>query len=237
MTNLRQLGLATLIATGGLGLVQVSTLQAALMPAEGIDTTVGNSVQLAGAADFWDWIQRKRVPGGSRGPDETVFCAITPGDLEDTVSGETSSIAMFGLNPVFVWQGAWDEWVLYNDEGEVIDSQELSTSDRHFVYGNEKNLLQPGGLYLWSLRKEGVIYGQVRFAVLTSEEQAAVQAELDMLTAGLASEDEKAQTRADYFEEKSYSADVFREWYAMPNPPADFMEVVQEHDFCDSERA
>lgn len=233
MKKLRQLVCLFLVTMCTACLVAIAPLRAAIFPAFSFQFPVLEAIQIAGVGDIWEEISRRRVPGGGRGPDDdTTFCAIVPGDLEDVVTGERSPIDIWGKQPVFLWLGEWDEWVLYDNEGTEIDSEMLSPESRHFVYADEKELLQSGQNYLWSLRKRGEIYGQVPFYVLREAERQAIQLDIDRLTENLGSEDAKALARAEYFADIGYFADVFRELYAMQTSAIELIERVQKQSFC-----
>lgn len=233
MQNLLQLSLVVFIVSSSLGFLRTEEQQAVFMSLPG-NRRIEQPVRLASAGNIWDQIRRKRVPGGSRGPDdEIVFCAIAPGDLEDTMTGERSPIDLWGTQPVFLWQGVWDEWVLYNNEGIEIDSKVLSPQERHFVYYNEADLLKPGQLYLWSLRIKGEIYGQVPFFVVGETEKANIQANLDELTVDPGVEDDIALVRAEYFARNGYFSNAFKELYMMSEIPSEFAEILEREHFCD----
>ena len=108
-------------------------------------------------SDIWDRLRRKEVPGGSRGDlSQPEVCAVVPGTLSDQDSNEVSSLQIWDLNPVFVWQGEWSQLeVFHSRTHEVLLSQVLAPEARHLSYSDVGDALSldPGARIIGSCRE------------------------------------------------------------------------------------
>ncbi|MEM9215428.1 MAG: hypothetical protein AAGD25_13915 [Cyanobacteria bacterium P01_F01_bin.150] len=190
-------------------------------------------------SEVWDRFRRKEVPGGSRGNGPSKVCAVVPGALMDKVTEDTTALHIWGLNPVFVWQGEWSQLTVFRSrDHEALLSQDLNPEARHLVYGDMVDAmpLEPGGSYYWHLSRDGsdenpATFGETSFRTLGQEkwlEMETALAEID------ASEDALSK-RVAFFAEQGLWADVVREVYTADELPSGLVELkanIAGHDFC-----
>lgn len=196
-------------------------------------------------SNLWDKLRRKEVPGGSRGgPNQPEVCAVVPGTLSDQEDNEISSLQVWDLNPVFVWQGEWSQLdVLDSRTHEVLLSQALTPEARHLVYGDEGDAvsLEPGGSYYWKLLREASgdepeTFGETSFRTLDAEKRLALETELANELDSADTPEEALSKRVNVFVEQGLWADVFRELHTADELPAELealKSAIAGHDFCE----
>lgn len=190
-------------------------------------------------SEVWDRLRRKEVPGGSRGNGPSKVCAVVPGILIDEDTEERTSLQIWGLNPVFVWQEQWTHLKVFRSrDHEVLLSQVLAPEARHLVYSDVENALplEPGNSYYWQLSRDGSdgqteTFGETTFRTLAAERRLELETELaEINTSGQA-----LLQRMKFFADRGLWADVVRELYAVEELPDDLADLKHEiavHDFC-----
>jgi hypothetical protein len=191
-------------------------------------------------SEIWDRLRRKEVPGGSRGnASQPTVCAVIPGRLVDQDTNEGSSLQVWGLDPVFLWQGEWSHLeVLRWRDHAVLLSQPLDPETRHLIYSDVENAipLEPGGSYYWKLSREGsdvqeAAFGETSFRTLDEADRQVLEAELAEMDAS----DQALSQRVGLFAEEGLWADVVRELYTVDDLPPDLEALkaaISSHDFC-----
>ncbi|NEQ31659.1 MAG: hypothetical protein F6K04_11745 [Leptolyngbya sp. SIO4C5] len=203
------------------------------------------TTQLAASwSEIWQRLRRKEVPGGSRGArNQPTVCAVVPGALIDEDTDEFSSLKVWSLNPVFVWQGEWSRLEVFHSRNhQILLSQELSSEDRHLVYSDvaEAMPLEPGGAYYWKLSREGsddqeLVFGETTFRTLDEEARKELEAALADKLAGVDDPESALSQRVYFLAEQDLWADVFRELHTADELPAELEALKDEiagHDFC-----
>ena len=233
-------------------LVMVTALAAAMLSAFPLHAAVdhrppitlleGTTTQLASTwNEVRDRLQRKEVPGGSRGnPSQSKnVCAIVPGMLVDKDTEEATSLQIWGLNPVFLWQKEWSQLKVFNSRNhEILLSQELGPEARHLAYKDVENAspLEPGSSYYWQLSRDDsngqmTIFGETTFRTLNAEKRL----ELETALAEIDASEDVLSKRVQFFADEGLWADVVREVYTTDELPADLVVLKDEiagHDFC-----
>ncbi|MFG6094038.1 hypothetical protein SPB21_02250 [Leptothoe sp. ISB3NOV94-8A] len=233
-------------------LVVVTVLAAAMVSAFPLHAAIehrtpsvlleGATTQLASTwSEIWDRLRRQEVPGGSRGRlnQSKNVCAVVPGMLIDKETDEATSLQIWGLNPVFVWQEEWSHIkVLHSRTHEVLLSQELDSEARHLAYSDVEDAipLEPGGSYYWQLSQDGpagpmTIFGETSFRTLHEENRL----ELETALAEINASEDALSKRVKFFADEGLWADVVREVYTADELPADLVALKDEiagHDFC-----
>ena len=191
-------------------------------------------------SEIWENLQRKEVPGGSRGnPNQPTVCAIVPGTLFDQETEAVSPLQVWGLNPVFVWQGKWSRLEVFRSrDHEVLLSQDLAPETRYLVYSDVEDAipLEPGGSYYWKLSRDGsddqeATFGETSFRILDEAKQLELGAEI----AAIGTSEQALSERVNFFAEQELWADVIRELYMVDELPADLealKDAIASHDFC-----
>ncbi|MEN8447440.1 MAG: hypothetical protein ABG776_20770 [Cyanobacteria bacterium J06555_13] len=195
-------------------------------------------------SNLWDRLRRKEVPGGSRGElGQPTVCAVVPGTLSDQNSDEVSSLQVWDLNPVFVWQGEWSQLeVLHSRTHEVLLSQALTPEARHLVYGDVEGAvsLEPGGAYYWKLSRKAsgddpATFGETSFRTLDEEKRLALEAELANVLNSANTPEQALSKRVNFWADQELWADVFRELHNANELPAELETLkgeIADHDFC-----
>lgn len=196
-------------------------------------------------SDIWDRLRRKEVPGGSRGDlSQPEVCAVVPGTLSDQDSNEVSSLQIWDLNPVFVWQGEWSQLeVFHSRTHEVLLSQVLAPEARHLAYSDVEDALslEPGGSYYWKLSREAsgeesATFGETSFRTLDQEKRLALETELANELDSADTPEQALSKRVNFFVEQGLWADVFRELHTADELPAELETLksdIADHDFCE----
>ena len=229
------------VSAGWLG----SPLQAALESRPLVPSIEETVTEIAASwGEIRDWFRRQEVPGGSRGNrNQPTVCAIVPGTLVDKESDESSSLRIWSLDPVFVWQGEWSRLEVFHSRShEVLLSKALEPGEQHLVYSEVSDAmpLEPDGAYYWNLSREAdgdeaATFGETSFRTLDA---AARQVLEDALTEQLVAVDdgeEVLRQRVTFFVEQGLWADAFRELYAVEELPAELAALKAEiagHTFC-----
>ena len=191
-------------------------------------------------SEVWDRLQRKDVPGGSRGNrNQPTVCAVVPGTLIDEETYEASPLQVWGLNPVFVWQEKWTHLKVFRSrDHEVLLDQALAPEARYLVYNEVEHAipLEPGGAYYWKLSRDGsdgqkATFGETTFRTLDEVQRL----ELGVEIAEIDTSEEALIKRVKFFADRELWADVVREIYTATELPSDLealKEEITRHDFC-----
>ncbi len=195
--------------------------------------------------EIGDRLRRREVPGGSRGHlGQPIVCAIVPGTLVDQDTDESTTLQVWGLNPVFVWREVWTHLEVFRTrDHEVLLSQALDPAARHLVYsdGAAAIPLQPGEAYYWKLSRDGSdgqepTFGETTFRTLDEEARLELEAKLTEIDTS----EQALSQRVKFFADQELWADVFRELYSAAELPTDLAALKDEiagYDFCDLARA
>lgn len=196
-------------------------------------------------SEVWKRLQRKAVPGGSRGLSQSAnVCAVVPGMLIDKETEEATSLQIWGLNPVFVWREEWSHLKVFHSRShEVLLSQNLDSETHHLVYSDAENAipLEPGSSYYWQLSRNDsdgqmTIFGETTFRTLNAEKRL----ELETALAEIDASEEALSERVKFFADEGLWADVVREVYTADELPIDlvaFKNEIADHDFCAQSQA
>lgn len=201
-------------------------------------------------AIFWSQIferlRRQEVPGGSRGirnQPELKVCAVVPGRLINQETDSMSPLKVWDLNPVFIWQGAWNQLEVFReDDQERLLSQELTPETQHLFYSDVEDAipLEPGVWYYWKLSRDGsneqkATFGETSFRTLDEADRSDLEADLATEVATVSEPERVLITRVNFLAEQGLWADVFRELYSTDELPAELATVMKDladHDFC-----
>ena len=194
---------------------------------------------------IWARLQRKEVPGGSRGNrNQPTVCAVVPGMLIDRDTEEANPLQVWGLKPVFVWQEEWSRIEVFRSQDhEILLSQELAPGARHLVYSDVEDAipLEPGGSYYWKLSRDGSdgqapTFGETTFRTLDEEDRQELEAALADNLSAVDDLELALSQRVNFFAQRELWADVFRELYTVDDLPVELETLKNEiagHDFCD----
>lgn len=188
------------------------------------------------ADHLWNELQRQQVPGGLRGDEnELSTCAIVPGKLINSDTGEETTIEVWNTLPLFLWRGTWARLeVRHRDSGELMWRQTLTPMQQHLVYGDDGKPLQPGETYYWQLipeqLPEDTVLPKISFQIVRVQERDRITDELENLTAESA--DTLTLARVRYFIDQGLWADALHEIYSHPDQFSGLIEQIEAHDFC-----
>ena len=193
-------------------------------------------------SDVADTLRRPRVPGGSRGDtEETAVCGIVPGKLFDPAINDESTIKIWNLNPIFVWQEDWTRLdVVEFRTNETVASAELTSGQRTLTYGEIDNAqpLEPGTNYYWRLANAETS-ARISFRMMTEAERAEIEVELNTQLQSVENSPEVILTaRIEFFVEKQLWADAFREIYAVSNPSEKIQSLIagiESTNYCEND--
>ena len=188
------------------------------------------------ADHLWNELRRQQVPGGLRGDEnELSTCAIVPGKLIDSDTGEETTIEVWNTRPLFLWRGTWARLeVRHLDSGELMWRQTLTPTQQDLVYGDYGKPLLPGETYYWQLipeqLPEDTVLPKISFQIVGGKERDRITDELKKLTAESA--DTLTLARVHYFIDQGLWADALHEIYSHPDQFSGLIEQIEAHDFC-----
>lgn len=217
---------------------------AALLQSSDVSRSTHLQPLAMGLGDLIDRLQRPKVPGGSRGDGDeeaTEICAVVPGRLYDPEIDDETTIKVWSLNPVFVWQDDFSKLeVIQYRTNTIVASVELDPGQRYLLYGDIENarLLEPGQAYYWRLSNDET-FAEISFRMMDEAERTEIEAALNAKSLNTENPtDEILQARIDFFLTEGLWADAFYEVYAVPNPSEAVLSLranIEAHNYCPPE--
>ena len=162
---------------------------------------------------------REEIPLGSR----NQVCMMTPGLL-----GGTDRI--WSDAPMFIWEGTPEKIVVESYEtGKELWRQNIAPRQHWVAYTG--SVLQPGGVYVWTVSSSSGAKVQRTFEVMREKERDRIATELQ----NLAKEDNLKEAsaivvalhQAEYFAGQGLWSDALQTLYAIDNPTESVKETLQ----------
>lgn len=155
-------------------------------------------------------------PGGSRGSDDDLV-AIIPGAI---------SAKIWSRCPLFLWQGRARQIELVTATGRMVWNDRLTDTAQSCYYTGAP---LPSESYEWILYSAAkVAITRVPFQVMQPHEQDRIEADLTALAAQLptATPEQISLQRANYFAERQFWSDMFREAFSVVDPSEELLRLL-----------
>lgn len=183
-------------------------------------------------ASFWSNISQvlfsKKPPvkprkGGSRDPDMSQICIISP-----DAPSETRII--WSDRPLFVWQGRLAKIQLTDLNNNTVIFSENVANTQQFTYTGEP--LQPGQTYKLDIFAYESPVAFVEFQIMESEQRNSITAELKTLENKLQAKKSNPEAisiaKANYFAKLGLWSDVLQQAYSVQKPSPELDRILKE---------